>query len=84
MLAGSIHAEDFELKDGSPSELLEAHTDFLNGARQVIGELVTFNGAAVAASTTTLKAKALSTMEGELAGRTVEGGGSYSTRPGPR
>ena len=67
MLAGSIHAEDFELKDGSPSEL-EAHADFSNGARQVIGELVTFNGAAVAASTTTLKAKALSTMEGELGG----------------
>ena len=47
---------------------VEAHADFSNGARQVIGELVMFNGAAVAASTTTLKAKALSTMEGELGG----------------
>ena len=47
---------------------MEAHADFSNGVRQVIGELVTFNGAAVVASTTTLKAKALSTMEGELGG----------------
>ena len=36
--------------------------------RQIIGELVTYCGAVVAASTTTLKAKALSTMEGELGG----------------
>ena len=67
LLAGAIHAEDFDLKGGSPSEL-ESHADFSNGERQIIGELVTYCGAAVAASTTTLKAKALSTMEGEQGG----------------
>ena len=53
------------MADGAPSPL-EAHGDFSNGPRQIIGELVTFNKAVVAASTKTLKSTATSTMQGEL------------------
>ena len=65
LLSGNIHVNIFDMADGAPSSL-EAHGDFSNGPRQIIGELVTFNGAVVAASTKTLKSVATSTMQGEL------------------